>query len=242
MFEVSTIFDDDSAELVLEEEIGWLNVVTVNIATSSLFQLYRMIRIDDVVFGLVICSWRGAFFNPNGSRRRSPGCHPGEVVLLAEKIMGLDAALGFLKYSSNIVTTASAHRNRGDLEKISMVLAASTNVRLRLSTTPFCCAVRDGGCNMSNTNLRIKSPVFLEWMAFGGNTRDLGSFGEETDKITDLHQNYEEVLFTERGDGVTGIKRPGMIYLVVASKYLATASGSGDLHEDTRNHYVRRHQ
>ena len=24
-------------------------------------------------------------------------------------------------------------------------------------------------------------------MAFGGNTRDLGSFGEETDKITDLH-------------------------------------------------------
>ncbi|GJZ94212.1 hypothetical protein Tco_0666415 [Tanacetum coccineum] len=27
------------------------------------------------------------------------------------------------------------------------------------------------------------------WMAFGGNTRDLGSFGEETDKTTDLHQN-----------------------------------------------------
>ncbi|GKG08059.1 hypothetical protein Tco_0333891, partial [Tanacetum coccineum] len=27
------------------------------------------------------------------------------------------------------------------------------------------------------------------WMAFGGNTRDLGSFGEETDEITDLHQD-----------------------------------------------------
>ncbi|GJR38715.1 hypothetical protein Tco_1214399 [Tanacetum coccineum] len=26
------------------------------------------------------------------------------------------------------------------------------------------------------------------WMAFGGNTRDLGSFGEEMDKITTLHQ------------------------------------------------------
>ena len=25
-------------------------------------------------------------------------------------------------------------------------------------------------------------------MAFGGFTRDLGSFGEETDKITDLHE------------------------------------------------------
>ncbi|GJU69995.1 hypothetical protein Tco_1256254 [Tanacetum coccineum] len=31
--------------------------------------------------------------------------------------------------------------------------------------------------------------VFSTWMAFGGNTRDLGSFGEETDKITDLHQD-----------------------------------------------------
>ncbi|GJS84470.1 hypothetical protein Tco_0751011 [Tanacetum coccineum] len=27
------------------------------------------------------------------------------------------------------------------------------------------------------------------WKAFGGNTRDLGSFGEETDKTTDLHQH-----------------------------------------------------
>ncbi|GJT26578.1 reverse transcriptase domain-containing protein [Tanacetum coccineum] len=30
--------------------------------------------------------------------------------------------------------------------------------------------------------------VFSTWMAFGGFTRDLGSFREETDKITDLHQ------------------------------------------------------
>ncbi|GJZ21330.1 hypothetical protein Tco_0558369 [Tanacetum coccineum] len=49
--------------------------------------------------------------------------------------------------------------------------------------------------------------VFSTWMAFGGNTRDFGSFGEETDKITDLHQILEEVLLTERGDGVTSIKR-----------------------------------
>ncbi|GJX39216.1 hypothetical protein Tco_0252519 [Tanacetum coccineum] len=44
-------------------------------------------------------------------------------------------------------------------------------------------------------------------MAFGGNTRDLGSFGEETDEITDLHQILEEVLLKERGDGVASIKR-----------------------------------
>ncbi|GJX31524.1 zinc finger, CCHC-type containing protein [Tanacetum coccineum] len=44
--------------------------------------------------------------------------------------------------------------------------------------------------------------VFSTWMAFRGNTRDLGSFGEETDEITDLHQIFEEVLLTERGDSV----------------------------------------
>ncbi|GJV71959.1 hypothetical protein Tco_1491954 [Tanacetum coccineum] len=49
--------------------------------------------------------------------------------------------------------------------------------------------------------------VFSTWMAFGGNTRDLGSFGEETDEITDLYQIHEEILFLEHGDGVAGIKR-----------------------------------
>ncbi|GJY71595.1 zinc finger, CCHC-type containing protein [Tanacetum coccineum] len=49
--------------------------------------------------------------------------------------------------------------------------------------------------------------VFSTWMAYVGNTCDLGSFGEETDKITDLHQIHEEVLFTERGDSIAGIKR-----------------------------------
>ncbi|GJV77173.1 hypothetical protein Tco_1508757 [Tanacetum coccineum] len=49
--------------------------------------------------------------------------------------------------------------------------------------------------------------VFSTWMAFGGNTRDLGSFGEETNKITDLHQKPSSIVFTEHGDDVTGIKR-----------------------------------
>ncbi|GJU02687.1 MAK10-like protein [Tanacetum coccineum] len=44
-------------------------------------------------------------------------------------------------------------------------------------------------------------------MSFGGNTRDLGLFGEETDKIAYLHQILEDVFFSEHGDGVTGLKR-----------------------------------
>ncbi|GJV30619.1 hypothetical protein Tco_1387067 [Tanacetum coccineum] len=67
--------------------------------------------------------------------------------------------------------------------------------------------------------------VFSTWMAFGGNTRDLGSFGEETDKITDLHQIHEEVLFTERGDGVAGIKRRRRDLSSDGVRDLATASG-----------------
>ncbi|GJY82600.1 hypothetical protein Tco_0495976 [Tanacetum coccineum] len=48
---------------------------------------------------------------------------------------------------------------------------------------------------------------FSTWMAFGGNIRDLGSFGEETNEITDLHQILEEVLLTEHKDDITGIKQ-----------------------------------
>ncbi|GJY97555.1 hypothetical protein Tco_0514465 [Tanacetum coccineum] len=56
-------------------------------------------------------------------------------------------------------------------------------------------------------SVRVFDEVLSTWMAFGGNTRDLGSFGEETNKITDQHQILEEVLLTKHGDGVAGIKR-----------------------------------
>nr|GEY15290.1 protein kinase-like domain, concanavalin A-like lectin/glucanase domain protein [Tanacetum cinerariifolium] len=60
----------------------------------------------------------------------------------------------------------------------------------------------------TNDRVTIRScNVFSIWMAFGGNTRDLGSFREETEKITDPHQIHEEVFLTERKDGVTDIKR-----------------------------------
>ncbi|GJU98561.1 zinc finger, CCHC-type containing protein [Tanacetum coccineum] len=61
-------------------------------------------------------------------------------------------------------------------------------------------------CMLQQNKYANQCKVFSTWMAFGGNTRDLGSFGEETDKITDLHQFHEEVLFTEGGDGVKGVK------------------------------------
>ncbi|GKD10174.1 hypothetical protein Tco_1189859 [Tanacetum coccineum] len=69
--------------------------------------------------------------------------------------------------------------------------------------------------------------VFSTWMAFGRNMHDLGSFGEETEKITDLHQFHEEVLFIERGDGVAGIKRRRRDLSSDGVRDLAMASGRG---------------
>ncbi|GJU35563.1 hypothetical protein Tco_1183917 [Tanacetum coccineum] len=57
------------------------------------------------------------------------------------------------------------------------------------------------------TSVGVFDEVFSTWMAFGGNTHDLGSFGEETDEIIDLLQILEDILLTERGDGVASIKR-----------------------------------
>ncbi|GJS36348.1 DNA helicase [Tanacetum coccineum] len=79
---------------------------------------------------------------------------------------------------------------------------------------------------------RISDEVFSTWMAFGGNTRDLGSFGEETDEITDLHQILEEVLLTARGDGVAGIKRCRRDPSGDGVRDLVMASGRGRLNED----------
>ncbi|GJT95940.1 zinc finger, CCHC-type containing protein [Tanacetum coccineum] len=45
------------------------------------------------------------------------------------------------------------------------------------------------------------------WKAFRENTRDLGSFGEETDKTTVLHQNLLKIMLIKRGDDVASIKR-----------------------------------
>ncbi|GJY37437.1 hypothetical protein Tco_0422815 [Tanacetum coccineum] len=67
--------------------------------------------------------------------------------------------------------------------------------------------------------------VFSTWMAFGGNTRDLGSFRKETDKITYLHQIHEEVLFIERGDSVAGIKQRHRDLSNDGVRDLAMASG-----------------
>ncbi|GJS09253.1 hypothetical protein Tco_0366049 [Tanacetum coccineum] len=74
--------------------------------------------------------------------------------------------------------------------------------------------------------------VFSTWMTFGGNTHDLGSFGEETDEITDLHQINKEILFSERGDGVASIKRRRRDPSSDGVRDLVTTPGRGRLNEN----------
>ncbi|GJS57040.1 hypothetical protein Tco_0651824 [Tanacetum coccineum] len=76
-----------------------------------------------------------------------------------------------------------------------------------------------------STRIHLFQEVFSTWMAYGENTRDLGSFGEETDEITDLHQIHEEILFSERGDGVACIKRHLRDPSIDGVRDLVTASG-----------------
>nr|GEV19484.1 zinc finger, CCHC-type [Tanacetum cinerariifolium] len=72
----------------------------------------------------------------------------------------------------------------------------------------------------------------LTWMAFEGNTRDLGSFREETDEITDQHRIFEEVLLTKHGDGVTSIKQRGHDLFSEGVWNLETVSGRRRHKED----------
>ncbi|GJR26495.1 hypothetical protein Tco_1102727 [Tanacetum coccineum] len=81
-------------------------------------------------------------------------------------------------------------------------------------------------------SIGVFDEVFSIWMAFGGNTRNLGSFREETNEITDLHQILKEVLLTTRGDGVANITRRHRDPSSDSVRDLVTASGRSQLNED----------
>ncbi|GJU70663.1 hypothetical protein Tco_1262068 [Tanacetum coccineum] len=81
-------------------------------------------------------------------------------------------------------------------------------------------------------SLVVFDEVFSTWIAFGGNTYDLGSFGEAMDEITDPHQILEEILLTGLRDGVTSIKRRRRDPSSDGARDLVMASRRGRLNED----------
>ncbi|GJV33539.1 hypothetical protein Tco_1393939 [Tanacetum coccineum] len=66
--------------------------------------------------------------------------------------------------------------------------------------------------------------VFGIWKAIGGHTRDLGSFGEETDKTTDLHQHFSR-LCSQRLEMASQDTRGAVtIHPMTVSQEIMTAS------------------
>ncbi|GJZ00804.1 hypothetical protein Tco_0518233 [Tanacetum coccineum] len=73
---------------------------------------------------------------------------------------------------------------------------------MEIANGNLCAGIFEERKKNSLQTLETASGLTLEasvstWMAFGGNTGDLGSFGEETDKTTTLHQIHEEVVHIE---------------------------------------------
>ncbi|GJV32748.1 hypothetical protein Tco_1393148 [Tanacetum coccineum] len=79
----------------------------------------------------------------------------------------------------------------------------------------------------------VRSSWFARtWTAFGGNTCNFGSIGEETDKTTALHHLSLEEIRTEPGDDVAGIKRRRHDFQQDNVRVLAMASAHNRLKED----------
>ncbi|GJR50597.1 hypothetical protein Tco_1401118 [Tanacetum coccineum] len=70
--------------------------------------------------------------------------------------------------------------------------------------------------------------VFSIWKAFGENTRDLGSFGEETDKITNQHQDSQDLKSQRLEPASPFIHDAITLHLVTASQHFLTTLARTD--------------
>ncbi|GKF38544.1 hypothetical protein Tco_0118605, partial [Tanacetum coccineum] len=78
------------------------------------------------------------------------------------------------------------------------------------------------GKSIRSNSIEEENKLKSDDVAFGGNTRDLGSFGEETDKTTDLHQ-YLSRLCSQRLETASHITRDAITTLIkTASQESAT--------------------
>ncbi|GKC50214.1 putative ribonuclease H-like domain-containing protein [Tanacetum coccineum] len=104
-----------------------------------------------------------------------------------------------------------------------LLTTASVNITTAKPITPptTTTVFEDEDLIISQTLMKMRSE---KSKAFGGNTRDLGSFGEETDKTTDLHQHLSrmslqwlETASQIQRDAVTTKIKTASPYLTMAS-------------------------
>nr|GEV40886.1 hypothetical protein [Tanacetum cinerariifolium] len=127
-------------------------------------------------------------------------------------------------YSTKAVLMANLSSYGSDVLSKTKINTTTTSYSTYFLATAACTIYRtrcgfvlgsDGGgdgesCKWQEMEKVGFTEVFSIWKAFGGNTRDLGSFGEETDKTTNLYQHLLRIS-TQRletasqitGDAVT---------------------------------------
>ncbi|GKD75238.1 ribonuclease H-like domain-containing protein [Tanacetum coccineum] len=99
-----------------------------------------------------------------------------------------------------------------------VVIVKPTN-RLNLHTSHVSPIPKSPFITLKDSNWKN---VFSIWKAFGGNTRDLGSFGEETDKTMNLHQHLSRIS-TQKLETASQITRDAVTtHLKTASQDLQT--------------------
>ncbi|GJW81660.1 hypothetical protein Tco_0145635 [Tanacetum coccineum] len=101
MFEVSTILEDDSAELMSGGANGFVNVSLSNSATSSLCGSSTFVKL----IGEFVASYFGEVLGEGASlsteiKEEDTSVVSGRGIVAAE--VGVDTSLGVLKYLSNI--------------------------------------------------------------------------------------------------------------------------------------------
>ncbi|GKC62813.1 hypothetical protein Tco_1095411 [Tanacetum coccineum] len=117
-------------------------------------------------------------------------------------------------------------------QQLQNLLPTIGNVRSMKNKRGGCSYKEFMACNPKDYDEKGGVIVDEHLVAFGGNTCDLGSFGEETDKTKDLHQISFRIVHTTRGDGIAGIKRRHRDLSSDGVRKMTTVSGRNRLKSD----------
>ncbi|GJU31152.1 hypothetical protein Tco_1174741 [Tanacetum coccineum] len=174
---------------------------------------------DDEEYVMVVRNFK-KFFRRKGKfvrQQREEKSHSDKGMRRKERVIrnALDAVIQIISLAivQNLLTTQikspllevlGAIVKMKSRTKLTMKLVSSLNRQMRYLIVPF--------------------QVFSIWKAFGRNSRDLGSFGEETDKTTDLHQHLSRIS-TQKLETASQITRDAVTtHLKTASQDLKMVS------------------
>ncbi|GJZ03333.1 hypothetical protein Tco_0536608 [Tanacetum coccineum] len=129
-------------------------------------------------------------------KQKEPG-KPKEVVYSNSKIVQINKTYWELGHEHKFITKIVARRANGSI--VSITESDYKNLNKNDIEDMYMIIVNSKVDDYAETGLLwslyliVPFQLFSIWKAFGGNTRDLGLLGEETDKTTDLHQHLSRL-------------------------------------------------